>query len=160
MDDRCVEDFFESVENLDPLGAFLPRDIRRVRRRWSAADACHLPRLLVRLQTALDYPTKAPPDFESVAGKANSDLAAWLCLEAICAIQRRPEHVPSSVRDCLYKPDYSLRAKALGFVRRAKRVDALSVNAVRGIARDAKASIGNRLYAIWVLWRLKLAGCR
>lgn len=114
MDDRLVEEFFGGLENLDSLGARLPRKIQRVRKRWSEADARHLPRLADRLRKALDCPRKTPPNFQGATDKVNSEMAALLCLEAICAIQPCPEDVPLVVRNCLYEPDYSLRAKALG----------------------------------------------
>jgi hypothetical protein len=155
MDDRLVDKFFDSLENLDPLGTCMPGDIQRVRRRWSDTDASHLPRLLSRLQKALEYVAKSPPDYQSVATKINSETIAFLCLEAICAIQRRPEDVPSAVRSCLCERDYSLRAKALAYVCRAERVDQLSIACVKGVMRDGNASIGNRLRAAWVLWKKK-----
>lgn len=74
----------------------------------------------------------------------NSDIVTFYCLEAICAIDPRPAEVPSAVRDCLDEPDYDLRAKALGYVSRAKRVDELSVVAVKRVAKDPKGPISNR----------------
>jgi hypothetical protein len=157
MDDRLVEKFFGSLEGLDPLDAWLPRDIQRVRRRWSKADAHHLPGLLSRLQKALEmgYAAKAHPDCQSIAAETDSQTVAFLCLEAICAIQRRPECVPPVIRSCLRERDHSLRAKALAYVCRAERVDRLSIACVKSVMRDGNASISNRLLATWVLWKKK-----
>lgn len=154
MDDALVEDFFGSLAMLDPLGAGLPRTIQHVRSQWSEADVHHLPRLLRHLEKALTNTLYAPRDFQTAIRKVNSETAAFLCLEAICAIQRSPDDVPPVVRDCLLAPDISLRFKALAYIGRAKSVDGQTIAAVRSVLRDAKGSIGNRLYALWVLWCL------
>ncbi len=157
IEDRIVDEFFEGLNSLDASDAFLPRAISRVRRCWSPDDALHLSRLFSRLQAAFDYQASQQAGTRGAA-EQDTELIKWLCLEAICEIDRFPKEIPSCIRACLCDPDYSLKAKAMRYVARASGVDDAVRDCIKSISRDSKASIGNRLLALWVLWKLRKHG--
>lgn len=155
IEDEAVEAFFHSLDNLDPLRAGFPQPVRQVRKRWSSADVKQLPRLTERLQRSFVCQAGSSSMCGELPASLTDSDVRYLCLEAICMIDRFPKRVDTAVRLCLQDPDYSLTSKALWYVYRAMHVDASIMDFVKRILRDPKASLGNRVLSFLVLWRLR-----
>jgi hypothetical protein len=156
VDSETIESYFHSIEQIDILDPLLPHQIEEIQRRWSPDDIRLLPRFLNRLEQSI----------ASVApiGTSASDPRVWipnpeiqyLCLDAICQIDRVPATIPKVILDCL--SIRTISTLALNYIGRARTLDPDSRERLRKVVWDGGAWVSHRIYAAWILFKGKKRG--